>query len=53
MNDYIDKKYNKLTVKEFIRKNASQTFWRCQCDCGTIKVYQLSNLKNNSTKSCG
>lgn len=25
----------------------------CQCECGTIKTYLLSNLTSGNTKSCG
>lgn len=27
--------------------------WRCLCECGSIKEYEVSNLISGSTKSCG
>lgn len=35
--------------------DSSQTYWRCQCDCGTLFSVVSQSLKNNNggTKSCG
>lgn len=27
--------------------------WRCQCDCGEIKIVLGHNLKEGTTRSCG
>lgn len=47
-------KFNRLTI---ISEAGSDKFRRrlinTICDCGIIKSYPLSNLKNNHTQSCG
>lgn len=49
-------KYGKLTVIEkIITKKYDQnlTSYKCQCDCGNIKIIVGSQLLNKNTKSCG
>ena len=56
-NDYIGKKYGKLTVidyqgDEYCGK-AVQHFMVCKCECGTECVVNLQSIKSGQTKSCG
>lgn len=59
MDSYVDKKFGRLTVVEylgyFIKEGAKEKrYWvRCICDCGNEKVVNLKNLKNGNTQSCG
>jgi hypothetical protein len=50
-------KYNRLTVlsKEPSIKDkwGTRTVVKCECECGNIKNYRLSDLKSGKTKSCG
>lgn len=47
-------KYNRLTVIEFDRLEKNKgAFWKCRCDCGTIKVVNSHDLRSGNTKSCG
>lgn len=49
----ITMKYGKLTILEI--KDVVNKKRRCvaKCDCGTIKEYQLDNIKTGNTTSCG
>lgn len=51
--DYIGKKYNNLTVLNFLDRENGKLMVRCKCDCGNITNVNISNLKNGHTKSCG
>lgn len=51
-------KINSLTIlKEvepiYSKKNVAQRRVECQCDCGKIKEYYYSNIKQGLTTSCG
>lgn len=35
------------------KKVGRRTWYKCQCDCGTIKEVRSFNLKNGATRSCG
>lgn len=55
----IGKLFGKLKVLEFAGcwrgPNAKSTrgYFRCQCECGTIAIFDGSNLRTGLTKSCG
>lgn len=34
-------------------KGKKRSHVQCQCSCGTVKTYQLANLKSGITRSCG
>lgn len=54
--DLIGKKFGKLTVISKYtekRKNRYYTICICLCECGKETKVIYSNLRNNSTKSCG
>lgn len=48
----IGKKYSRLTVKSYYRKDY-YVYVRCECDCGNLKEIQASNVWKGLTKSCG
>lgn len=49
---YIGKKYNKLTILEYLGRDRYPIF-KCQCDCGKIKNINLDSMKGGLTTSCG
>lgn len=50
--DISGQRFGKLVV---IKKAFSKqgVWWECKCDCGTIRSYATSSLRNGSTLSCG
>lgn len=48
-------KFHRLTVLQEIpkRRDSPHRWVEAQCDCGTIKNYIMSRLRNGATKSCG
>lgn len=52
---YINKKYNRLTIKSVSGevKGRCSTWLNCQCECGNMKVIRFDYLVNGRTKSCG
>lgn len=57
-NDYIGKKYGKLTVQEVFPGNWKtkpqiKATAKCLCECGKEKIIQLGHLKNRKISSCG
>jgi hypothetical protein len=47
-------RFGRLVVFEDAgNKCGNRHFWRCRCDCGTIKDVRSSNLKTGTAKSCG
>jgi hypothetical protein len=35
------------------KSDSIRKYWRCQCECGTIRTVLLSSLKTGSSKCCG
>ncbi len=59
---YIGKKYNHLTIKEFVDEKpvSGRSCVVCECDCGnktradgTPLVFEIGNVRSGMTKSCG
>ena len=42
-----------LVIKNVGTDRNGSSKWLCKCDCGNKKIVTNSNLRNNSTKSCG
>jgi hypothetical protein len=42
-----------LVALEKAPSKSGKTYWKCQCDCGTIKEVQTGHLKNGTIQSCG
>lgn len=53
VEDYIGKTYNKLKVLQFVERRGKKIIVLCECECNNIKEYNLHNVKNGNTKSCG
>lgn len=53
MKDLVDKKFNRFTVIDFAFKKRTANFWRCVCDCGSIRFRSTSELQTGKIKSCG
>ena len=54
----LGQKFGRLTVIDFapsrITPKGSQIkYWKCQCDCGTIKEVCAQNLRRHAIQSCG
>lgn len=52
-SDYIGKKFNKLTVVEYVDVRGSHRLFKVVCDCGNERVIRLDHMKKGETKSCG
>jgi len=51
---YIGQKFNRLTILSFSHKDKRYAiYWKCKCDCGTIKTVRQNHLKRGDIKSCG
>lgn len=55
MENYINKKYNKLTILSISKNNSDIKMIKvlCKCDCGNEKIVYLNNVIRGLTKSCG
>lgn len=52
--DLIGQRFERLLVIEEIGRNKyGKTLWKCQCDCGAIKIVSTGSLRGGYTKSCG
>lgn len=49
----IGKKFNKLTVMEYLRVENQKSIFLLSCDCGNKKEMSLADVKNGRVKSCG
>jgi len=51
--DLTGQKFNRLTALKYIGKDKfNNTLWKCQCDCGKIKIVGAHHLKSGKVKSC-
>lgn len=54
IKDIAGQRFGRLVVIEVTNKRSSKgVVWRCQCDCGKIKLIASHSLCRGSTKSCG
>ena len=54
MEDLTGKKFNRLTVLSFNRKDKYyNSYWLCECECGNTTVVSAGALRSGHTKSCG
>lgn len=51
--DYINKKYNKLTIIEIVEDLKINSIIKCKCDCGNIIETKLKYISYGHKKSCG
>ena len=52
-NDLIGRRFGMLTALEKIIDDTGRTWYKCQCDCGNIKMARAIDLRAGRTKSCG
>lgn len=54
LDNLVGKKFGKLTVLEYDKViGKGHTYWKCQCDCGTIKSIRKDGLISGAVVSCG
>ena len=53
IDEYIGKKYGRLTIVEHLGMISGKRKFLCRCDCGGESAVNLCKLKNGHTKSCG
>jgi len=53
MDEYIGKKYGKLTIIAFDHQHFKRKYYKVACDCGNEKVVCLQDMKQGDTVSCG
>jgi hypothetical protein len=51
--DESGKRYGRLVVLDYVSSGRVSTKWRCQCDCGRVKVCRIAFLRMGNTVSCG
>lgn len=51
--EFINKTFGDLIVLEEAGHKNRIRYVKCKCDCGAIKIYPLSRLKNGDIVSCG
>lgn len=52
-NNFIGKKFGRLTVISFYKKEGKKKFYVCKCECGKEKIVNYDYLVCGTTKSCG
>lgn len=56
MGKFIDltgQKINRWTIIERAENKGKAVYWKCKCECGTIKDVKGSHLRDGSSQSCG
>ena len=51
--DLTGQKFGRWLVLEKAESKNNKTRWKCQCDCGTIKIVNGTDLKLGKSSSCG
>lgn len=51
--DFVGRKFGKLTVASFAGFKGKYPYWHCVCECGTEKDIYEHNLTAGSVTSCG
>lgn len=57
VKDLTGQRFGRWRVLELAERRVSgnriAVYWKCQCDCGTVKIIRGGNLKTGNSKSCG
>lgn len=53
VEQYIGKRFSRLTVLSYDGCKNKNNYLKCKCDCGNIVSVRSDCLLNNSTRSCG
>lgn len=51
--EFLNKKFNRLTVIKIYKNNKPGFMAECLCDCGVIKCVKIYHLLNKHSQSCG
>lgn len=49
----VGQRYGRLTVEGVARITRQKKFYRCRCDCGTVKAVRKDHLLTARVVSCG
>ena len=52
-NNLINQKFGKLQVIDYGHSDSHHVYWKCKCECGTIKEIRSDCLLLNIISSCG
>lgn len=52
-SDLTGEKFGRWYVEGISYKRKGEYFWKCKCECGTIKNIRTSSLTSGNSKSCG
>lgn len=54
-DQHIGQKYGRLTVLSFSRRDGTQYWFNCRCDCGTERLFRIGAIRSkpHKTQSCG
>jgi len=54
VHDLTGKKFHRyLVIERATSAGKGHVLWKCQCECGTVKVVKGTHLTTGETKSCG
>lgn len=54
LKDLVGQRFGKLIVLERVQNDKfNHVNYKCQCDCGSITIVDVNNLRNGNTNSCG
>ena len=53
LKDLVGLQFTRLTVIDFDGVRGKHSFWKCECECGSVLVVSSCNLVRGNTKSCG
>lgn len=53
MKDQSGKRFHRILVLSFDRREGKHYYWNCKCDCGKLWSVEHSRLTSGDTKSCG
>lgn len=52
--DLTSQRFGRLLVLDYVfHDKHGGAWWKCRCDCGTVKAISSSHLRSGSSKSCG
>jgi len=51
--DLTGKRFNRLTVVEYVGRKNGEPYWKCICDCGNEHITRHQSLKKGHVSSCG
>lgn len=51
--DLTGQRFGRWTVIEKAESKNRAVYWKCICDCGTVKDVKAASLRNGDSKSCG